>query len=254
MQPMATVLLILLLLLLFWFVRNDAKEYAAFKTVESSEERQSIFRRWVLRSFLLFVGSAILALLLLGRVEALVRMPPEFAPLARIFAGFGGGGGGASTGFIVAVSLALVAGAAAGAALARRGRSNTKAKPKPRPPVIGDIEPLLPRNAAERKWTALLAANAGPGEELFFRLVLPLLIAIVTGNAWIAFAASSLIFGAVHFYQGWVGIVATMLGGLVFAAFYLATGSIWLAALVHSLMNLNTLWLRPLLNDRAGRT
>jgi membrane protease YdiL (CAAX protease family) len=246
---MALFLLILLLLLLVWFVRKDGAEYAAFKAVESSAERQRIFRRWTLRSFLLFSGSAVLALLLLGRAEALIRMPPEFGPVARVFAAGGDLRGNLSTGFLAGLSIAVVAGSAIGVALARRRKPQGSDKPR----VIGDITPLLPRNAAERRWVALLAANAGPGEELFFRLALPLLLTIVTGNGWIAFGVSAVIFGFVHFYQGWVGVAATTGAGLFFTALYLATGSIWLAVLVHALINLNTLWLQPLLHARWAK-
>jgi membrane protease YdiL (CAAX protease family) len=242
-------LLALLLALLAWFVRRDGAEYAAFKAVESSEERQRIFRRWTLRSFLLFSGSAVLALILLGRPEALIHMPPEFREAARAIASQTAETGDVSSGFLAGISIALVAGAGLGLMVARRRRRAVRDPPR----VIGDIEPLLPRNAAERKWVALLAANAGPGEELFFRLVLPLLLMLLTGNAWLAFGATAIVFGAVHYYQGLVGVAATMAVGLFFTGIYLATGSIWLAALIHSLMNLNTLWLRPLLNGRAAR-
>ena len=101
---------------------------------------------------------------------------------------------------------------------ARRSRpSGSATARRPQPKILGDVEPLFPRNPDERRWTALIGANAGVGEELFFRLMLPLLITLVTGNASLAFAAAGLIFGLVHFYQGWVGILATTVAGFVFA-------------------------------------
>src|SRR5581483_523580 len=55
-----------------------------------------------------------------------------------------------------------------------RAARRTGAPPKTL--MLGDVEPLMPRNGAETFWTAMLSINAGIGEELFFRLTLPLLI------------------------------------------------------------------------------
>ena len=235
-------LLAAVLALLAWSVRNDRAEYAAFKALARTEDRQQVLRRWVLRSVLIFWVASLVVLLMLGRLGALVRSPSEFAALAAsVHHDF-------SPGFAPILIGAVIGGAIAGAALAAvRQRAGKTAQPR----ILGDVQPLLPRNADERRWTALLGANAGVGEELFFRLMLPLLFVLVTGNGWVAFAAAGLIFGLVHFYQGWVGILATTVAGFVFAALYLASGQIWLPILLHALMNLNTLWLQPLLTERA---
>lgn len=240
------ILLAAILLGLAWFVRNDAAEYAAFKALTATEERQRAFRRWTVRSLLGFGASSVLLLLLLGRIGTLWRLPPEFAPLAAAVRAHLGGAGGGSGSFLLMVSGALVAGGVLGGLVAARAG---KAKGRG-PVVIGDIEPLFPRNRDERRWTALLAANAGPSEELFFRLLLPLVVALATGNAAFGFAAAAVIFGAIHFYQGWAGVLGTTVAGFVFAALFLASGSLWVPVLLHSVMNLNTLWLRPWLQQR----
>lgn len=232
-----------ILLLLAWFVRNDAAEYAAFKALTDTAARQREFRRWTLRSFLFFFVGAAALLALLGRIDALWRMPPEFAPLARA----------------VAIRLSkedhfvlfLIAGAFGGGLLGAAVGPLLKKRKARGPVVIGDIEPLMPRNAAERRWTALLAANAGPAEELYFRLLLPLVLTLATGQPLVAFIVAGIVFGLVHFYQGWVGIVGTMVVGALFAFLYLAAGTIWVPMILHSLMNLNSLWLRPWLASRA---
>jgi membrane protease YdiL (CAAX protease family) len=244
------ILLVALLLALAWFVRNDLAEYEAFKALVRSEDRQRVFRNWLARSFLFFGLGAVGALLLLGRIDSLWRLPPEFAGLAatvsRHLAVDDAGGG--ATPFLAIVSAAILAGGILGALLAgRRGKDKA-----PSQVVIGDIEPLFPRNRDERRWTALLALNAGPSEELFFRLLLPLVIALATRDAVLAFAASAVVFGAVHYYQGWLGVLGTIAGGFVFTGLYLASGSIWLPTILHSLMNLNTLWLRPWLQARRS--
>jgi membrane protease YdiL (CAAX protease family) len=246
---MSFVLLAAVAALLAWFMRTDLAEYAAFKALTRTEDRQRVLRRWTLRSLLFFLGSALAVLLILGRLDSLVHMPAEFRPLSARLSGllFGHGSKGAGSGFLIGFGAALAGSAIAcaviAALLARRRTSS--------PPARADIEPLFPRNKDERRWTALFGANAGPGEEVFFRLMLPLLLVAVTGNALLAFALAAAIFGLLHLYQGLFGVAATALAGLFFTFVYLATGSIWIAALLHSLANLNTLWLRPLLAQRA---
>ncbi|HEX4738519.1 MAG TPA: CPBP family intramembrane glutamic endopeptidase [Allosphingosinicella sp.] len=236
-------LLVAVLALLGWFVRNDRAEYEAFKTLTRTEDRQRAFRRWTAKSFLLFWGAALLVLVLIGRVGTLLRLPPEFAPLLPHLGGF-------DAGVVPFVIGGVIGGGIIGAVAATLLSRRRAAKPK----VLGDIEPLLPRNRDERRWTALLGVNAAIGEELFFRLMLPLLIALATGSAVAAFVAAGLIFGLVHFYQGWVGILATTLVGFFFAALYLASGMLWVAIVLHAVMNLNSLWLRPLLAERQSRS
>jgi membrane protease YdiL (CAAX protease family) len=237
-------LLVAVLALLGWFVRNDRAEYEAFKAFTRTEDRQRAFRRWVAKSFLLFWGDSLVVVVLIGRAGTLLRLSPEFAPLLPHLPG------GLNAGVVPFVIGGVIGGGIIGAVAGTLLKRNRSAKPK----VLGDIEPLLPRNADERKWTALLGANAAVGEELFFRLMLPLLIALVAGSAIIAFVAAGLIFGAVHFYQGWVGILATTLAGFFFAALYLVSGMLWIAILLHAVMNLNSLWLRPLLAERQTRS
>jgi CAAX protease family protein len=234
--------------LLAWFMSTDRAEYAAFKALTRTEDRQRVLKRWTLRSFLAFLGAALLVLLILGRLDTLIRMPAEFRPLAGRLAGLLSDHGprGMSSGFVIGFGAALVGGGIAGAIVAALlARRNKESRP-----TRTDIEPLFPRNKDERLWTALLGANAGPGEEVFFRLMLPLLLVATTGNLILAFALAAAIFGLLHLYQGWFGVVATSLAGLFFTFVYLATGNIWIAALIHALMNLNTLWLRPLLSQR----
>jgi membrane protease YdiL (CAAX protease family) len=244
------ILLVALLLALAWFVRNDLAEYEAFKALTLSEDRQRMFRQWLARSLLFFGVGAVGVLLLLGRIESLWRLPPEFAGLAAIVGRHlaDDDSGGGATPFLAIVSGAILAGGILGALIASRRRKDKA----PAQMVIGDIEPLFPRNREERRWTALLALNAGPSEELFFRLLLPLVVALATHDALLAFAASALVFGAVHYYQGWLGVLGTTAIGFVFTGLYLASGSIWVPAILHSLMNLNTLWLRPWLQSRRG--
>jgi uncharacterized protein len=194
-------------------------------------------RRWMRRTPLAFGASAIAALAIGGRLDALTRLPPEFAALAaeaRWLAGFGG------VAFEVAVLAGLTGGALIGLVLARWRLGRGK-----RPFSAGDIERILPRNSGEFGWTAALGTAAGIVEELFFRLALPLFATLASGSAALGFALATLLFAGAHRYQGWAGMAFSGLAGALLATIYLATGELWFAMLVHVLLNLNGLVLRP---------
>jgi membrane protease YdiL (CAAX protease family) len=109
--------------------------------------------------------------------------------------------------------------------------------------VIGRA-PRLPKTARELPGAAVLAVSAAVTEELYFRLLLPLLLVPLIG-ATAAFVAAALLFGAVHRHQGTAGMVATGLVGLALAGLYLGTGALWMAMMAHAILDLNALVLRP---------
>jgi uncharacterized protein len=114
-------------------------------------------------------------------------------------------------------------------------------------PAIGDIQALIPRNLAEVRLGAALAANAGVMEELVFRLALPAVLLGATGNVWVALIVSVLLFGGLHIYQGVAGVAGTTVIGLVLLALYLASGSILVPIVVHALIDVRSFVLIPLL-------
>lgn len=196
------------------------------------------FLAWAGRLWLSFGVPALLGLLVLGRVGSLGTLPPEFAPaaaLARTFGRFEAG----------PILTGLVLGSALAAGLSwlhvRRGG---------RPFQLGR-PPRLPAAARELPAAAVLAVSAGVTEELYFRLLLPLLVAAVTGSAVLGVAVSALLFGAVHRYQGPVGMLATGLAGLFLGTVYLASGELWLAMACHATIDLNALVVRPWLGWRG---
>ncbi|MCW4462826.1 CPBP family intramembrane metalloprotease [Sphingomonas sp. BT-65] len=214
-----------------WYIRGGG--------VPPGSGRIARYRRWMRRAPLAFGGSALLALAIAGRIGNLWQLPAEFAGLeaeARHFAGFGGN----MATLKIAVLVGFVGGAALGLAVSRwqvrRGR---------RPFTAGDIERILPQRGGEFGWTAALGIAAGIVEELFFRLALPLFAAVATGNAGIGFALATLLFAAAHRYQGWTGMAFSGVAGTLLAILYLATGELWFAMLIHALLNLNGLVLRP---------
>jgi len=231
-------LLLACLAALAWYTRQDIAEYTAFKRLTETAERQRSYRRWTLKAFVLFAGGALVCLAGLGRLGAVLSLPPEFAPLAaRARAALPLGEVGPI--LLGAVVGGMVGGAALAAVLAQRGAAKA--------PQIGDIDALMPRNGAESLWAAVISLNAGVSEELFFRLLLPLLLALLTGNVVAAFALAAIVFGLVHVYQGWAGVLATGFLGLVFGGFYLVTGSLLAAMAAHAILDLFGLVVRPTL-------
>ena len=94
---------------------------------------------------------------------------------------------------------------------------------------------------------ASVCIGAGVGQQLFFRLALPLLIAGATGSVIFGFAASAVIFGLIHIYQGWKGVMTTTLAGVFLTYVYLSSGSIVRAMVLHAVMDILALFVRPLI-------
>lgn len=214
-----------------WYLRGGG--------VAPETGRVSRYRRWLRRAPLAFGASALAALAVGGRLEALTVLPTEFALLAneaRRLAGFGG------IPFKLAVLGGLGGGALLGLLLARWriGRGQ-------RPFSAGNIDRILPRSTGEFGWTAALGTAAGIVEELFFRLALPLFATLATGSAPLGFLLATLLFAGAHRYQGWAGMAFSGVAGTLLATLYLATGDLWFAMLIHALLNLNGLVLRPAL-------
>ncbi len=203
----------------WWFLRGRAPDWGPNR-----------FVRWMIRAVLAFVVPVAGALALIGRIDALWIMPAEFEDLRAAMPDMAPGdlAGGAVAGVILGLGIAAIR--------ARRG-----ARP------IGRPGALMPRHAGELRWGAAVALVAGATEEPFFRLLLPLLIALATGSALAGFVLATLLFGAMHAYQGWRGVVATTLFGGVMAGVYLVSGALWLVMLLHALIDLNGLVVWPAL-------
>lgn len=242
------VLLLFVVGLLAFVSWRDRQEYLEFVVLTDTEDRQRSVRRWVLANFILFGITSLAGVALLSRFAALLIFPPEFATLAndirRLL-----GESGIGAGFLAGAAGAIIAGVFLGVVLRKRQQRENI----PSELLLGDIDPLRARNADERRWTTILAINAGFSEELFFRLFVPLLIVELSGNAIMAFAVAALAFGLAHYYRGWVGVMATIGLGAVMTAIYLATGTIWAPVVVHALIDFSGLVFRPWLRERAAQ-
>jgi len=242
MHVLDAVLLLLCLAALAYFVRRDLTEYARFKLFTETADRQRRYLIWAGKSFLLFTCLTVVCLAIIGRLHALTQLPPEFSALSHLVQfKLPEAQLQISKGFMFAFAGLLLGGLIAGIVL---GSVLTK-KRKSKPIMLGDIEALMPRNGTETACTALLSINAGLGEELFFRLLLPLLLTIVTGHAILAFAIAAVVFGLAHIYQKALGVIATTVLGLMFTALYLWTGSLLIAICVHAAFDLIGLVIRP---------
>lgn len=109
--------------------------------------------------------------------------------------------------------------------------------------VVGDIEALLPRTKNEKVWFILVALSAGVCEELIFRgYSLRLFESIgFTGN--LLLIVTALVFGLVHIYQGFLGVITTAAMGVLFTLIYIQTDSLWWAIAAHIFIDLRVLLL-----------
>ncbi|WEK42715.1 MAG: CPBP family intramembrane metalloprotease [Candidatus Sphingomonas colombiensis] len=227
---MIAALLLAALLAMSWYVRRRL-------ALNFGHGRSGAYLAVALRQIGGFAAPALIALTLAGEWRALRRMPESFARLAETY----GIAGWVVPGDGWTLLIGAVGGSALGAGIAfiqwrRRGS---------RGPMFGELGWLLPRDRADLGWGLLLSLVAGVAEEVFFRLAVPLLVALATGSALAGFILSALMFAAAHRYQGMAGVIATGAMGIVFTALYLTTGALWLAIAAHIVVDLNSLVIRP---------
>ena len=203
------ILLVAVLAALAVWNARETRRYAIFKKTDDPAERMAFYRRWLVSSFALLGLGSLAILAVLGRMSAIATLPAEFAalyprsepspPVTQM-------DGSMLIGFAIGATISL---SVLMFVWHRRLRKMSH-------PVIGDVEPLLPRTGRETLMAIPLALNAGISEELCFRLALPLLIATCTGSAIAGLAVAAVIFGLMHRYQGWKGITMTTLVGAFF--------------------------------------
>ena len=224
-----------------YFFRGDFGRLSELVALRPPGWRRRRYRVWIAKSWVLFAAPALLGLALMGQLDAVAALPDAFLPLARA-AGY------PAPIFGEGIAIGLVAGSLIGAVwtLLRRRRG------KP-PAMLGDFSMLLPREAGEGWLAAGSAVSAGIAEELYFRLLVPLAIAELTGNALAGFAVATILFALAHRYQRWLGVLASGLVGMLFAWLYLQTGALWVAIVAHAAVDLNGLVLRPALAGMLRR-
>ena len=105
--------------------------------------------------------------------------------------------------------------------------------------TMGDLRALAPRSPEEFRAFSLVAVTAGICEEVLYRGVLMAVLVPVIG-LWPAVGLTSVIFGMGHIYQGVVGIVKTTLVGLVMALLTVFSGSLLVAIVLHTVIDLTS--------------
>lgn len=232
----ATIWLVVLVSVLALWTWYDARQFATFRMLEDSAARRASYLRWAWQSFAILTGASVITMLILGRFDAVWSLPPEFGQLGeglqtRDVPQSGDGAIGFAIG--VALGLAILIGVQAW-----RLRKMMK-------PASAAIEAIFPRNHQERLAVVPLCLNAGFSEELLFRLALPLLIAEVTGSVLVGLIAATVLFGLAHAYQGWKGVVVTMLVGGLFVLLFLQGASLLRLMILHAAIDVVALIIRP---------
>jgi len=122
------------------------------------------------------------------------------------------------------------------------------------PPEAELVHLLIPRTRQEKFWSVLLLApTAALCEEFLYRgFLLAELTQWLRSGDW-AWAASSLVFGLAHVYQGWSGMVRASLLGALLAYPVIHFGSLYPSMLAHGLIDALALaWLGPKFLDRSS--
>jgi membrane protease YdiL (CAAX protease family) len=159
-------------------------------------------------------------------------------------------------GFVAGVCMAMLAGALTGVVMARKSSSTHTAKAPSRVAGGDKVLRMLPHTRRERRAFAALAITAGLGEELVWRG-----FGLGALQLWLPHASAALLivllaagFGWAHLYQGLVGMLATGLIGALMAGLYLATGSLLLPMLLHTLLDLRALLIPTTASATTGST
>lgn len=98
---------------------------------------------------------------------------------------------------------------------------------------------LMPHTRTERDGFDLVSITAGVCEEILFRgFVTAYFMTLLGAPFWAAAIGSSVVFGGVHLYQGPKGALKAGVLGLIMAAIYGMTGSLWAPMIVHAVMDI----------------
>jgi membrane protease YdiL (CAAX protease family) len=136
----------------------------------------------------------------------------------------------------------VIAGALAWSSLRLRPKAE-----KVRRRLQDSIGALIPSSRQERSWWGAVSVGAGVSEELVFRGFLLYYVSTYLPqiNTSEGVLLTSLVFGLAHIYQGWQGAVAAGVLGLVFAGFYLMTGSLLLPMVIDAAVDSRALLMFP---------
>jgi uncharacterized protein len=254
MKIVSLIILLFLLILSLFNSKRDSKKYNIFKSFTRSRDRQRMYKKMVLESFLIYGCISVLGLVLLNQFSALINFPNFLLEYSNYIRSFKLNSAEGITAIrvlkvimVYLIPFLLLATSFLNLILVyvQHKKSNQES------PVVGshEINHLLPKNSKERYWISVISINAGLSEELFFRLFLPILVYIIFESPMISILLPSIWFGLVHSYQGRNGIIFTFIAGLMLFYIYLLTQNIWITILVHIFLDLNGLVITPLFKN-----
>ncbi len=101
---------------------------------------------------------------------------------------------------------------------------------------------FLPENGREFQHFTFLSLTAGVCEEIVFRgFFICYFYAVLhpfDAPNWLAVVLPAILFGIVHYYQGWKAILKIVLMALIFGLIFVWTGNLWWLILLHILVDL----------------
>ena len=239
-QAMAALGLIACLTLLWFYIRRGFGSRIRLGAAQGGDPRLRWYRRKAAEQWVVMVAAPLVALSLSGLLFVAFSPSALVVPFAyEVFMATGLNGEAFAFRFDWQPVLGLVA-------LILVLELIPVLRGKGRSFMLGNVGSLLPQNLREARWTALLSLGAGFGEELLFRALIPLGLATLGVPIVWGFLISCVIFAACHTYQGWVGVLATGVLGLVLCAAYATTYSLWTAIVLHIAIDVMGLVVRPL--------
>lgn len=254
MKIVSLLILLLLLILSLYNSKKDSKKYNVFKSLIRSIDRQGMFKKMVLESFLIYGCLGLITLIVLNQFSALTNFPEFLLEYSNYLKSFALNSKEEITiikvlkvALIYLIPFILLATTLLNLILTyvyhkKNIQENSDVS-------SNEINHLLPQNSKERFWISLMSINAGFSEEIFFRLLLPVLFYNLFESPIISILLPSIWFGLVHSYQGLNGIITTFIAGLMLFYIYLLTQNIWITILVHIILDLNGLVITPLFKN-----
>lgn len=119
----------------------------------------------------------------------------------------------------------------------RRARDADEAERTKVISALGDLRHMLPDTRKSLRSFAGLSLTAGIVEEIVYRGYVFWYLAYFL-PAWAVVFVAALVFGVGHSYQGAANALRVTLVAIVFGAYYLLTGSVWLPIVAHALLDL----------------
>ncbi len=112
------------------------------------------------------------------------------------------------------------------------------------PTTFANITSILPDSALDKGVWVLLCAVVAVSEEVTFRgYLLTRISSLAGGRLWAGVIISTLAFASGHLYQGIGGFIVIFVYGMMFAALYLGTRSLWPGLIAHFLQDVIIIFL-----------